>query len=246
MTARHRKMVIQLLVAAAFSNLMLLALPVYSGLIFDRVIPHSAFDTLWAISIGVTLALLADVAVRWVRLKIQDSLASSVSAAIQASILRKLLEAKMTEAPRAAGTIAVRQKSLDAMTQLIPQLITGILVDVPFLLEVFALLWLNGGAVVLAPIAGIVVLVVVHQWSNLGTEAEQKRSTTLTQLQANRPNEAVEVLEMIKSSRIEMQVLNRFERIFDEFAYRERSDRSPERRPSRQRPASAHVTSGWP
>ena len=96
-------MLVQLLVAAAFSNLMLLALPVYSGLIFDRVIPHSAFDTLWAISIGVMLALSADIAVRWVRLKIQDSLASSASAAIQASAMRKLLEAKMTEAPRSAG-----------------------------------------------------------------------------------------------------------------------------------------------
>src|SRR5262245_24490914 len=56
MTTRHRRMLLQLLVAAAFSNLMLLALPIYSGLIFDRVIPHSAFDTLWAISIGVMLA----------------------------------------------------------------------------------------------------------------------------------------------------------------------------------------------
>src|SRR4051794_8832452 len=56
MTNRHRKMLVELLIAAAFSNLMLLALPVYSGLVFDRVIPHSAFDTLWAISIGITMA----------------------------------------------------------------------------------------------------------------------------------------------------------------------------------------------
>ena len=90
MTARHRKLVVQLLIAAAFSNMMLLALPIYSGLIFDRVIPHSAFDTLWAISIGVTIALLADIAVRWVRLKIQDALASAASAAIQASVMRKV------------------------------------------------------------------------------------------------------------------------------------------------------------
>lgn len=219
MTTRHRKLVIQLMVAAAFSNMMLLALPVFSGLVFDRVIPHSAFDTLWAISTGVTLALLADIAVRWVRLKIQDSLSSSASAAIQASVLRKLLEAKMTEAPRAAGAIAARLKNLDGMTQLIPQLITGIAVDIPFLLIVFTLLWINGGPVVLAPVVGIVALAGIHKWTNLGSEAEQKRAATLTQLQANRLNESVEVLETIKSSRTELQVLNRFERIFDEFAY---------------------------
>ena len=83
MTARYRTMLVQLLIVAAFSNMMLLALPIYSGLIFDRVIPHSAFDTLWAISIGVAIALFADIAVRWVRLKIQDSLATAASSAIR-------------------------------------------------------------------------------------------------------------------------------------------------------------------
>jgi ATP-binding cassette subfamily C protein LapB len=219
MTARHRKLVVQLLVAAAFSNMMLLALPIYSGLIFDRVIPHSAFDTLWAISIGVTLALVADIAVRGVRLKIQDALASAASAAIQASVMRKLLEAKMVEAPRSAGAIALRLRNLDGMTQLVPQLVTGVVIDVPFLLFVFTLLWLNGGPVVLAPILGIAVLVGVHHWANLGSEAEQVRSTALMQLQSNRLNEAVEVLEMIKSTRTELRILNRFERILDEYAY---------------------------
>lgn len=219
MTSRHRRMLIELLIAAAFSNLMLLALPVYSGLIFDRVIPHSAFDTLWAISIGVTLALLADLAVRWVRLKIQDALASSASAAIQASVIRKLLQAKMGEAPRSSGAITLRLRNLDAMTQLIPQLVTGALVDLPFLLIVFALLWVNGGTVVLAPVAGIGVLMALHHWTSLGSEAEQKRSTALLQLQTNRLNEAVEVLETIKSTRTELRALNRFERIFDEYSY---------------------------
>lgn len=219
MTARYRKLVIQLLVAAAFSNLMLLALPIYSGLIFDRVIPHSAFDTLWAISIGVMLALSADIAVRWARLKIQDALSTAASAALQASVMRKLLEAKMAEAPRSAGAIALRLRNLDSMTQLVPQLVTGIAIDIPFLLLVFCLLWINGGPVVLAPILGISVLAAVHHWASLGSEADNVRATELMQLQSNRLNETVEVLETIKAARTELTVLNRFERVFDEFAY---------------------------
>ena len=105
------------------------------------------------------------------------------------------------------------------MTQLIPQLVTGVAIDLPFLLIVFVLLWINGGPVVLAPVAGIAALIAVHHWTNIGSDAEQKRSMALTQLQSNRLNEAVEMLEMIKSTRTELRVLNRFERIFDEFAY---------------------------
>lgn len=219
MTARHRKLLIQLMVAAVFSNMMLLALPIYSGLIFDRVIPHSAFDTLWALSIGIMIALLADISVRWVRLKIQDSLACAASAAVQASVMRKLLESKMVEAPRSAGALALRLKNLDGMTQLIPQLVTGAAVDVPFLLLVFLLLWLNGGPVVLAPMLGVAAVAGLHHWANQGSLTEQARATTLAQLQSNRLTESVEVLEMIKSTRSELRVLNRFENIFDEFAY---------------------------
>ena len=66
---------------------------------------------------------------------------------------------------------------------------------------------------------GIAALIAVHHWTNIGSDAEQKRSMALTQIQSNRLNETVEVLEMIKSTRTELRVLNRFERIFDEFAY---------------------------
>jgi ATP-binding cassette, subfamily C, bacterial LapB len=149
----------------------------------------------------------------------QDALASAASAAIQASVVRRLLEVKMADAPRSAGAIALRLRNLDGLTQLVPQLLTGIAVDIPFLFLVFALLWLNGGPVALAPILGIAVLLVVHHWAHLGSEAEQVRSNALMQLQSNRLTEAVEVLETIKSTRTERKTLNRFERIFDEFAY---------------------------
>ena len=125
----------------------------------------------------------------------------------------------MTEAPRSSGAISLRLRNLDSMTQLVPQLVTGVAVDLPFLLIVFVLLWINGGPVVLAPVAGIAALVAVHHWTNIGSDAEQKRSMALTQIQSNSLNEAVEVLEMIKSTRTELRVLNRFERVFDEFAY---------------------------
>jgi hypothetical protein len=67
---------------------------------------------------------------------------------------------------------------------------------------------------------GIAALIGVHHWTNLGSEAEQVRSTALMQLQSNRLTEAVEVLEMIKATRTELRILNRFERVFDELPIR--------------------------
>lgn len=219
MLVRQRSLMIQLMVAAAFSNMMLLALPIYSNLVFDRVIPHSAFDTLWAVSLGVLIALAADLAVRWVRLKLQDAVASAASAALQARIVRRLLEVKMIEAPRSAGALAIRLREIDGLTQLVPQFLTGVAIDAPFLLFVFALIWINGGPVVLAPVVGMAILGVVHHVANLGAKDEQVRSMKLAQVQTNQLIETVECLETIKTSRVERRVLGRFERMHDDHSW---------------------------
>lgn len=216
---RQRPLLIRLLVAAAFSNMMLLALPIYSNLIFDRVIPHSAFDTLWAVSIGVVIALIADLAVRWVRLKLQDALASAASASLQAKIVRRLVEVRMIEAPRSAGALTIRLKEIDGLTQLVPQFITGVAVDAPFLLLVFALIWMNGGWVVAAPVIGLAGLATVHHIANLSARDEQTRSMKLAQVQTNQLIETVEGLETVKTTRSERRVLGRFERLHDEFSH---------------------------
>jgi ATP-binding cassette, subfamily C, bacterial LapB len=217
--AKQRTQLAQVLTAAAFSNAMLLALPIYTGLIFDRVIPHSAFDTLWAISLGVFIALIADLAVRWVRLKLQDALASTASASLQATIMRRLVEMRMTDAPRSAGAMTLRLREIDSLSQLVPQFITGLVVDAPFLLLVFALIWMNGGATVFAPVLGIVLLIVVHHVASFASKAEQTRSMRLAQTQTNHLIEAVEGLETVKATRSERRVLGRYESLFDEYAY---------------------------
>ncbi len=218
-TTRRRRLLVQLLVAASFSNLMLLALPIYTGIVFDRVIPHSAFDTLWAVSIGVMLALLADLSMRFVRIKLQDALAAATSAAIQSSIVRRLVEIKMTSAPSSASSTMLRLREVDQLTQLAPQLLTGVLVDAPFLVFVFALIWLNGGIVVLAPIIGLAAVVGMHHLAHLAAEGEQSRSLRLSHLQTRQLIETVEGLETIKVTRSERRVLRRFEDALDEYVH---------------------------
>ena len=216
---RQRRLLVQLFVAAAFSNMMLLALPIYTGLVFDRVIPHAAFDTLWALSLGVMLALGADLAVRWVRIKLQDALSSEASASLQAAIVRRLVEVKMAAAPRSAGAVTIRLREIDGLTQTVPQFLTGLVVDAPFLLVVFGLIWMNGGAAVAAPVLGMVALIVIHHVANLGAEKEQARALQLSQMQTNQLIETIEGLETVKTTRTERRVLGRFERIFDEYAF---------------------------
>ncbi|HSC00729.1 MAG TPA: cysteine peptidase family C39 domain-containing protein, partial [Burkholderiaceae bacterium] len=48
------------MLAALLVNLFALAFPLFSMNVYDRVVPNNAVETLWALAIGVTLILLAD------------------------------------------------------------------------------------------------------------------------------------------------------------------------------------------
>ena len=216
--ARQRTLLLQMLLAAAFSNLMLVALPIYSGLVYDRVIPHSAFDTLWAVSIGIFIALAADLVMRAVRIKLQDAIAAQASSAIQGSIVRQLVGVRMSDAPRSPAAVTMRLREVDNLANLVPNFLAGVLIDMPFLLFVFALIWVNGGAVVLAPVLGVLCLGVVHEVSGRFAMPEQMRASRLAQAQTNQMIESMEALETVKTSRAERRVIGRFERLFDEYA----------------------------
>lgn len=215
---RQRKLLLQMLLAAAFSNLMLVALPIYTGLVYDRVIPHSAFDTLWAVSIGIIIALAADLVMRAVRIKLQDAISAQASSAIQGSIVRQLVGVRMSDAPRSPAAVTMRLREVDNLANLVPNFLAGVLIDMPFLLFVFALIWVNGGPVVLAPVFGVLCLGVVHEISGRFSLPEQMRASRLAQAQTNQMIESMEALETVKTSRAERRVIGRFERLFDEYA----------------------------
>jgi ABC-type bacteriocin/lantibiotic exporter with double-glycine peptidase domain len=216
---RQRPLLVKLLLAAAFSNLMLLAVPIYTSVVFDRVIPHSAWETMWAISIGVGLALVADFAVRWARLKLQDAIATTASATLQAATFRRLVEVRMAEAPRSASSVMMRLREVEGLTQLAPQFIAGVVVDAPFLVLVFALIWVNGGPVVFAPVVGLVMLAALHHFADLASHAAHIRSSKLSQVQTKHLFETAESLEAVKAARSERKALSRFDQFYDEYAY---------------------------
>jgi ATP-binding cassette, subfamily C, bacterial LapB len=59
-----RRLIFALAMAGFLSGLINLSVPIFTMVVFDRVIPHSAFETLWALIIGVVLLLGVDLMLR--------------------------------------------------------------------------------------------------------------------------------------------------------------------------------------
>jgi ATP-binding cassette subfamily C protein LapB len=152
----------QLILASLLINILGLFLPLFSMAIFDRVIPHAAFETLWALALGACLALAVEFALRAARLKLFDAAGLTMSAGLQGRVVGRLLGARSADLPSGSGAVIQPLQDLDGMANLAPQLAVSLIVDIPFFLALIVLIGSIAGPIALVPLAGTLLLVAVH------------------------------------------------------------------------------------
>jgi ATP-binding cassette subfamily C protein LapB len=212
---RRKGILVQLLLAASLGNILLLTLPLFSMAVYDRVIPHGAMETLWALAIGVIIALLLDMAIRYVRLKLQDALAVSGVEWLQTRAYTHILSCRLAVCPRGPGTFSAQMRELESLCQSMPGLLTGMLVDVPFLFLVIVLLAHLGGSIAIVPILGVIAIIVVHLICHTISEKDSRQAAHIAQRQSDILVDTLAEIEAIKSSSSESRFMERWERITD-------------------------------
>ncbi len=214
----HKGLLIQLCTAAFLGNLFTMAMPMFSMAVYDRVIPHLAWETLWALSIGIIIALSADLAVRYIRLKLVDAIGLSVSLQFQARLFSKIVHARMGQGPGLAGSFNNGLREVDALCQLLPSLLVSLAIDLPFFLLSCLLLYSIAGVVAIAPIVGVGLFAALHAFSQHRDEAALE-SSKLMGAQSNLLMETVGALETVKVTTSERLLLRRWERLTDAASY---------------------------
>jgi len=179
-----KSLVLSLAMAGLLSGLINLAVPSFTMVVFDRVIPHAAFETLWALLIGVSLLLVLDLALRHVRHALGDAVSLAASTRFGAAFFSRLLHAPASAMPRQAGGLIQPYNELNQASAIAPQFIAGLMVDVPFFLIVLGFLAALGGWIAAIPAVGAMVLLGIHwishrsQMKDLGEDARLMQRQT--------------------------------------------------------------------
>ena len=152
----------QLITASLLINLFGMTLPLFSMVVFDRVIPHSAMETLWALGLGVAAALVLEFGLRNARLKLLDAVGQKTSQTLQGRAMGRLLHAPISALPGKSGAAVQPLQEIDQLSMMTPQLLVCLAVDIPFFFLLMALVASIGGPIVFAALAGTVALVALH------------------------------------------------------------------------------------
>lgn len=199
--------------SAIIINLLAIATPLFVMNVYDRVVPNSAFSTLWMLSIGMFIVLIADLTLKLLRSWFIDLAASRTDIRLSARILDHILSLSLKHRPNSSGSLAANVYSFESVRGFISSLTLTALADLPFLLLFIVVVLLISWPLAIPILVGSVVIIIyalVSQYNmrNLafqGMEAGAERNALLVESLGN--------LETVKSFNLHSDVQSRWEQL---------------------------------
>ena len=146
------------LVASLLINMFVLATPLFTMNVYDRVIPNSAKETLFVFTIGVVAVYLLDSFLKFTRSYFLELAAKRSDIIISSIIFEKVLDLKMESHPASVGSFASNLKDFESIRSFITNSSMSILIDLPFALIFLLVIYYIGGQIVFIPIITIVLI----------------------------------------------------------------------------------------
>jgi len=140
------------LLASLLINLFVLASPLFTMNVYDRVVPNNAIETLWVFAIGVSIIYIIDTFLKFTRTYLLESAAKKSDIIMSSIIFEKVLDLKMENHPASVGSFASNLKDFDSIRSFLTNATMTAIIDLPFAAIFLAVIWYIGGAIVIVPI----------------------------------------------------------------------------------------------
>jgi ATP-binding cassette subfamily C protein LapB len=156
------KIYAEVIVAAGFINLLALAAPLFFMNVYDRVVPHRAFETLWVLTAGLALAFLFDYLLKVLRGYFIDLAGRRADIAISSALFARVMDLSLDRPRQHVGTLASDIREFESLREFFTSATLASIVDVPFIVMFVAIIVWIGGLWMAAPVLlGIALVIAV-------------------------------------------------------------------------------------
>jgi len=199
------------LLAAMLSNVLMLASGLVTSVIFDKVIPHQAFVTLWALATGGLIALIFDLISRQLRTHLIDVAGKKADLIIGSLLFRQTLGVRMEHRPESAGSYAHHLAQVEVVREFFAGATLSAISDLPFIVVFVAMTFVIGGPLGWV-LVGAIPLILGMALMIQGALRRSMGANMIHQADlAGLLVEAVEGLEDLKAAGAQGRFLRRFE-----------------------------------
>jgi ATP-binding cassette subfamily C protein LapB len=199
------------LLASLLVNLFVLASPLFTMSVYDRVIPNNATETLMVFAFGVVVVYLLDGFLKFFRSRMLEVAAKKSDVIMSSIIFEKVLDLKMAMHPKSVGSFASNIRDFDMIRSFLTNTSMAVLIDLPFAIIFLWVIYYIGGMIVLIP---MIMMILILLFAFL-IRKPLERSIEATHEASARKNglliEALHNIETIKTQGMSGQIQWRWE-----------------------------------
>lgn len=202
---------VQVALAAAVANLLGLSTSVFIMVVYDRVLPNEATESLIALTAGVGLALVFDFILKLLRAGFIDRAGQKADMFMGRRVFDQVLNIKMKSRTGSTGAMASTIREFETLREFFTSATLVALVDLPFIAVFILVIHLVGGPLALIPalavpivlFAGLAVQPMLSRLAEKSFADGQSKQSVLV--------ETVSGLETIKTTAAARQMRARWE-----------------------------------
>lgn len=171
-----KKIYSDVLIASLVINLFVLASPLFTMNVYDRVVPNNATETLFALAIGVIIVYIFDILLKFARSYFLEMAGKKSDVIISSILFQKILNLDFAAVPESVGSFANNLKEFDNIRSFLATSTLAILIDLPFTIIFLIVIYIIGGVIVTIPII-FIGFIILYAFSIKGPMQRSAEST---------------------------------------------------------------------
>jgi ATP-binding cassette subfamily C protein LapB len=144
--------------ASLLINLFVLATPLFTMNVYDRVIPNNAEETLMVFTIGIVSIYILDFFLKFTRGYMLEVAAKKSDIIMSSIIFEKVLDLQMAVHPASVGSFANNLKNFESVRSFFTTATMTALVDLPFAIIFLIVIYYIGGNLVFVPMTTMILI----------------------------------------------------------------------------------------
>lgn len=209
----HKGIYKEVVLAAVLINLFALASPLFTMNVYDRVVPNTAFDTLFVLAFGMIIVLIFDLIIKTLRAQFLDYAGKKADIKISGLLHEQMLGLTLTARPASAGVLASNMREFESIREFFTSATLAALIDLPFVLLFIGVIAIVSGPLALVPLAAVPVVLLIG-WALQTPMQKIIRSSMMENALKNAQLfETITGLETIKTQAAEGHVQRKWEEL---------------------------------
>ncbi len=157
---KSKKIYTDVIFASLIINIFVIASPLFTMNVYDRVVPNNAIETLWVLAIGVAVVYMLDMILKFIRAYFLEVAGKKSDIIMSSIIFERVMGLNMAVRPKSVGSFANNLKEFESVRSFFTSTTVATMVDLPFVIIFLIVIHFIGGNIVIAPmiVMGIIMI----------------------------------------------------------------------------------------